>query len=111
MIFVDYLGSAERFAAVAPLVAKQVASVLRTPEASVHVRRMVTEGDGPNIEVWIELSSEEQLYRLGRTIAQQVTEAVKPEVQGDVWVMFRIVPLNRAFLNGEPRSRGTSTLE
>jgi len=28
-----------------------------------------------------------------------------------VWVMYRVVPLNHAFLNGDARGRGTATFE
>ena len=66
---------------------------------------MVTEGDAPQIELWVELSSEEQLVRLGRDLAERLSAVVRQTSDVDVWVMFRIVPLSRAFLNGVPRGR------
>ena len=64
------------------------------------------------IELWIELSTDEQLYRLGRQLAQAISASLRPERSGpNVWVMYRVVPLSHAFLNGEARSRGTATLD
>lgn len=112
MIFVDYLGPAERFEQVSAIVAREVSSVARVPESQVAVRRVVTEGGPDDLELWVELSTDEQLYRLGRQLAQRVTAALKDEAggvghTGNVWMMYRVVPLSHAFLDGEPRGRGT----
>lgn len=111
MIFVDYLGPAARFEQVSAVVAREVAAVFRVPVAQVFVRRVVTEGGRDDLELWVELSTDEQLYRLGRQLAQRLTAALKGDSGGghtaDVWVMYRVVPLSHAFLNGEPRGRGT----
>ena len=111
MIFVDYLGPAESYQLVREAIAREVAGALRTQPSQVHVRRMVTEDDRGDLELWVELSSEEQLYRVGRQLAERVSTAVRALTSGNVWVMYRVVPLSQAFLNGEPRSRGTASLE
>jgi hypothetical protein len=112
MIFVDYLGAAPRLGHVREVVAREVAAALRVGVDQVVVRRLATDADDEAIELWIELSSDEQLYRLGRQLAQRISAALRPEGEGpDVWVMYRVVPLSHAFLNGEPRGRGTATLE
>ncbi len=112
MIFVDYLGPAARFKQVRAAVAAEVGAALRTPPEQVVVRRLVTEDDRDAVELWVELSSDEQLYRLGRDLARRVSDAVRKDGGADqVWVMFRVVPLSNAFLNGEPRGRGIPTFE
>lgn len=117
MIFVDYLGPGDRFEHVRTVVQAAVAEAMRLPRDQVRVRRLALEDEPGYVELWIELSSEEQLYRLGRRIAHQVTTGLHGEVQPatedfeDVWVMFRIVPRSHAFLNGEPRGRGSLALE
>ena len=112
MIFVDYLGPAERLPRVREVVTKEVGAALRVPPSQISVRRFVTEEDGDDIELWVELSTDEQLYRLGRDIAQRVTNGLRPDGEGpDVWVMYRVVPLSHAFLNGQGRGRGTPTLD
>ncbi|TME39445.1 MAG: hypothetical protein E6I75_05515 [Chloroflexi bacterium] len=112
MIFVDYLGSADRLAQVREVVKREVAASLRVPAQQVAVRRVVTEDGGDEIELWIELSTDEQLYRLGRQLAQRISAGLRPEGSGpNVWVMYRVVPLSHAFLNGDPRGRGTASLE
>jgi hypothetical protein len=112
MIFVDYLGPAERLPQVREVVTQAVGAALRVPADQVSVRRLVTEDEGEDIELWVELSTDEQLYRLGRDIAQRVTAGLRPEGEGpDVWVMYRVVPLSHAFLNGQGRGRGTPTLD
>jgi hypothetical protein len=111
MIFVDYLGPATRFADARDVVAREVASALRVPSTQVVVRRIVTEDTASYLEVWVELSSEEQLYRVGRRIAQRVAEELEDGTGTNVWVMFRVVPRSYAFLNGEPRGRGTPGYE
>ena len=112
MIFVDYLGSPAHYSRVRQVVEAQVAEAMRVPAAQVRVRRLVTEDEGTDVELWVELSSDEQLYRLAQKIAQGVAEGVR--ATGDplnVWVMFRVVPLSNAFLNGEPRARGTRSFD
>jgi len=112
MIFVDYLGSADRLAQVREVVKREVAASLRVPAQQVAVRRVVTEDGGDEIELWIELSTDEQLYRLGRQLAQRISAGLRPEGSGpNVWLMYRVVPLSHAFLNGDPRGRGTASLE
>ena len=112
MIFVDYLGPADRLDRVREVVSREVGSALRVPAHQVSVRRIVTDDDGDDVELWVELSTDEQLYRLGRDIAQRVTNGLRPNGEGpDVWVMYRVVPLSHAFLNGQGRGRGTPTLD
>jgi hypothetical protein len=112
VIFVDYLGPAERLAQVSGVVQREVAAAMRMRTELVAVRRIVTDDHRDEVELWIELSSEEQLYRLGRQIARGISAGLRPEGSGpQVWVMFRVVPLNHAFLNGEVRGRGTASLE
>jgi hypothetical protein len=112
MIFVDYLGPAERLPRVREVVGREVGAAMRVPPEQVSVRRIVTEDPGDEIELWIELSTDEQLYRLGRPIAQRVTAGLRPNGDGpDVWVMYRVVPLSHAFLNGVGRARGTPTFD
>jgi hypothetical protein len=116
MIFVDYLGPAERLAAVRAVVPREVGAALRVPPDQVAVRRLLTDDPRDEIEVWIELSTDEQLYRLGRQIAQRISTGLRSGDDGQaaqpaVWVMFRVVPLSHAFLNGEARGRGTPTFD
>jgi hypothetical protein len=95
------------------VVAREVGAAMRVPPGQVVVRRFVTEDDGRAVELWIELSSDEQLYRLGQRIARQVSEGLRADDDGpdQVWVMYRVVPLSHAFLNGEPRGRGTPSFD
>jgi hypothetical protein len=112
MIFVDYLGAPSRLAQVSEVVKREVASAMRVSTTQVVVRRMVTDSDSDEIELWIELSTDEQLYRLGRQLAQRITAGLREhETDPNVWVMYRVVPLNHAFLNGDARGRGTATLD
>ena len=112
MIFVDYLGAPERLAQVRDVVTREVAAALRVGPAQVVVRRMPTEDERDEVELWVELSTDEQLYRLGRQLAQRISTALRPDVTGpNVWVMYRVVPLSHAFLNGEARGRGTASLD
>jgi hypothetical protein len=111
MIFVDYLGPASKFPDARVVVAREVAAALRVPATQVVVRRIVTEDTAGYVEVWVELSSEEQLYRVGRQIAQAVAEELRDDTGTNVWVMYRLVPRSHAFLNGEPRGRGTPGYE
>ena len=112
VFFVDYLGPAERLEQVREVVAREVGAALRVPPGQVVVRRVVTQDEGSAVELWIELSSDEQLYRLGQQIAQRVSAGLRSESPADdVWVMYRVVPLSHAFLNGEPRGRGTPSFD
>jgi hypothetical protein len=112
VIFVDYLGPAERLEQVREIVPREVGQAMRVPPSQVVVRRLVTEDEGDTVELWIELSSDEQLYRLGQKIAQQISGALRDEHGPEqVWVMYRVVPLSHAFLNGDPRGRGTPTFD
>lgn len=112
MIFVDYLGPTQRLAQVSDIVKREVGATLRMRPDQVAVRRIVTDDNRDEVELWIELSTDEQLYRLGRQLAQRISAAVRPDGAGpDVWVMYRVVPLSHAFLNGEARGRGSATFE
>lgn len=113
MIFVDYLGSAERLAQVREVVKREVGAAMRVPPEQVTVRRVVTEADATDdVELWVELSTDEQLYRLGRQLAGRISAGLRPDGAGpNVWVMYRVVPLSHAFLNGQARGRGTPTFE
>jgi len=112
MIFVDYLGSASRLTEVSEVVKREVAAALRLPPEQVAIRRMLTEDDRDEVELWVELSTDEQLYRLGRQLAQRISAGLRPDGAGpNVWVMYRVVPLSHAFLNGEARGRGRAGLE
>jgi hypothetical protein len=112
MIFVDYLGAPAHLSAVRTVVKREVAGALRVDASQVSVRRIVTDGDTDAIELWIELSTDEQLYRLGRALAQRISAGLRQaDSSPNVWVMYRVVPLSHAFLNGEARGRGTATLD
>jgi len=112
MLFVDYLGPAERLAQVRAVVGREVGAAMRVSADQVAVRRIVTDDDRDEVELWIELSTDEQLYRLGRAIAQRISAGLRPDGVGPaVWVMYRVVPLSNAFLNGDARGRGTATFE
>jgi hypothetical protein len=112
MIFVDYLGPPERVQQVREVVAREVSAGLRLPADGVVVRHMRTDEERDEIELWVELSSEEQLYRVGRQLAQRISDALRADGDGpNIWVMYRVVPLSHAFLNGVPRGRGTASLD
>ena len=112
MIFVDYFGAAARLGQVREVVCREVAAALRVRPNQVAVRRLATDDDRDEIELWIELSTDEQLYRLGRALAQNISAGLRPDGRGpNVWVMYRVVPLSHAFLNGDARGRGTATLD
>ena len=114
MIFVDYLGPAGPFELARAAIRRDVAAILRMPPEQVEVRRIVTEGGSDDLELWVELSSDEQLYRVGRELARRVTAGLREgsdAIRGNVWVMFRVVPRSHAFLNGEPRARGAAPFE
>jgi hypothetical protein len=111
MIFVDFLGSSAAFESLHEGVAEEIAASLRSSRSSVVVRRIVVDPEPDEVELWVELSSDEQFVRYGRTIAERVAERIRADASMDVWVMFRIVPLSHAFLNGQPRARGRATLD
>ena len=112
MIFVDYFGAASRLPEVRQVVGREVAAALRVGPDQVAVRRIATDDERDEIELWVELSTDEQLYRLGRQLAQRISAGLRRESTApNVWVMYRVVPLSHAFLNGETRGRGTATLE
>src|SRR5437762_8258546 len=112
MIFVDYLGAPERLPEIRAAVRREVSAALRVSPDQVAVRRLATDDDSDDIELWVELSSDEQLYRLGRQLAQRISAALRGDAIGpNVWVMYRVVPLSHAFLNGEARARGTASLD
>ena len=111
MIFVDFLGSGAAFESLREGVAEEIAASLRSSRSSVVVRRIVVDPEPHEIELWVELSSDEQFVRYGPTIAERVAERIRTDGSADVWVMFRIVPLSHAFLNGQPRARGRATLD
>ena len=104
MIFVDYLGPTERLPQASEVVKGEVGAAMRVLPDQVAVRRIVTDDDRDEVELWVELSTDEQLYRLGRQLAQRISAGLRPDGLGpQVWVMYRVVPLSNAFLNGEAR--------
>lgn len=105
MYFLDFYGPAEVYTQVREALQRELAAAFRAAPEAAHVRRILTENDHPEIELWVELSSEEQLVRLGRELAGRLSACVRAVTPLDVWVMFRIVPLSHAFLNGAPRGR------
>lgn len=111
MIFADFYGPPSVFEGTRSALTERIAGVLRARPADVVLRRMATESQYTGAEIWIELSSEEQLARHGRDLAREVTAVVQAHEQQDVWVLFRIVPLSHVYLNGEPRRRGSATLD
>src|SRR5260370_38139016 len=64
MIFVDYLGPTQRLPQVSDVVRREVSAAMRMRPDQVAVRRIVTDDDRDEVELWVELSTEEQLYRL-----------------------------------------------
>jgi len=111
MIFSDFYGPAALYADARPTLQASIAHALNARPEDVVVRRVQVDSQYPGAEVWVELSSEEQLARHGRDLAQHITEVLRPYHAGDVWVLFRIVPLAHVYLNGEPRRRGAATLD
>ena len=112
MIFVDYLGPNQRLTQVSDVVKREVGTAMRVRPEQVAVRRIVTDDDRDEVELWVELSTDEQLYRLGRQLAQRISAGLRPDGLGpEVWVMYRVVPLSHAFLNGEARGRASATFE
>jgi hypothetical protein len=110
VIFAEFYGPPTLFAETVSQIEARIATVLRVRPDDVVIRRVETESDYSGAEVWIELSSQEQLARHGRDLASGVTSVIRSVVQADVWVLFRIVPLEYVYLNGEPRQRGGSAL-
>jgi len=108
LIFAEFYGPPSLFADTLSALETRIARVLHARPEDVVIRRVEAESDYPGTEVWVELSSEEQLVRHGKELAQQVTTAIRDHIETDVWVLFRIVPLDRVYLNGEPRRRGFS---
>jgi len=108
VIFAEFYGSPSLFADTLAVLENRIAGVLNARPEDVVIRRVEAESDYPGTEVWVELSSDEQLARHGKDLAQQITAAIRSHSDGNVWVLFRIVPLDRVFLNGEPRRRGFS---
>jgi hypothetical protein len=111
VLFVDFLGPSTLYEATRQAVQERVAGALRVPARNVVLRRWVVESDYEGVEVWVEVSSEEQLYRYGRRLAEEISSAIRATRSVDVWVMFRVVTLDHAFLNGMPRGRDGSSLE
>ncbi len=111
MIFAEFYGPTSLFAAALAGMEQRIASVMRARPADIVIRRIEAEDDYPGIEIWVELSSEEQLARHGRELARGLTEVIRSHLEADVWVLFRVVPLDRVYLNGEPRRRGFASSE
>ncbi|HEY8476678.1 MAG TPA: hypothetical protein VIN09_07415 [Chloroflexota bacterium] len=111
MIFIDYYAPAALPVETRRLIQREVGEALRARPEDVVLRRIVAETDYAGLEFWVELSSEEQLYRYGREVARRLTTAVRGSNGPDVWVMFKVVPLAHAFLNGEARGRGLPGFE
>jgi hypothetical protein len=111
MIFAEFYGPPALFAASLVGMEQAIAGVLRVRPEDIVIRRIEAEDDYPGTEIWVELSSEEQLARHGRDLARRLTDVIRSHVEGDVWVLYRVVPLERVFLNGEPRRRGVAALD
>jgi hypothetical protein len=111
MIFAEFYGPTALFAASLLGMEQAIASVLRVRPADIVIRRIEAEDDYPGTEIWVELSSEEQLARHGRELARGLSDVIHSHVEGDVWVLYRVLPLERVFLNGEPRRRGVAALD
>jgi hypothetical protein len=108
MYYVDYLGPPDLFEQLREPLRRDLAAVVRTDPAGVRIRRLASDPPYSEIELWVELSTEEQLIRLSRDIASRLSATARAASDLDVWVMFRIVPLSQAFLNGSPRGRARS---
>src|SRR5260370_7833717 len=111
MSFVDYRGPNERLPQVGEIVKREVSSAMRMGPEQVAVRRIVTDDERDEVELWIELSTDEQLYRLGRQLAQRISAGLRPDGVGpQVWVMFRVVPLTNPFPTTYSRALGPPTV-
>jgi isocitrate dehydrogenase kinase/phosphatase len=107
MIFAEFYGQQSLYADTVSLLEQRIAAVFRARPADVVIRHVAAESDYEGTEIWVELSSEDQLARHGKELAQAISQVVKSKAAGtDVWVLYRIVPLDRVYLNGEPRRRG-----
>jgi len=106
VIVLDFLGSTEIFDEIRESVRNELGRLLGLRSDAITMRHVVTEGGADAAELWVELSSEEQVFRRGREIAAALTGVVRIHTDADVWVLFRVVPLSHAFLNGEARARG-----
>jgi len=111
VIVVEFVGAEEAFQTLSEPIRGELARRLGLRPESILVRRLVTQGGTETTELWVELSSEEQVFRRGREIAEAITELVQQRIETDLWVMFRVVPLSHAFLNGRPRARGRANTE
>lgn len=111
MIFVDFYGDPKVFTDAQLPLQEHIANVFHTRPEDVVIRRITVESQYSGTEIWIELSSDEQLMRHGRELAQTVSDVIRARLEGDVWVLFRVVPLSHVYLNGEPRRRGAGTLD
>jgi hypothetical protein len=111
MLFVDYYGPEDVYDRAHASLQTQVGRVFRLPAELVAVRRFPVQGGRDEVELWVEVSSDEQVYRFGNRLAAELTRAVREHTNVDVWVMYRIVPLANAFLNGEPRARAVEAFE
>ena len=105
MYFLDYYGPAELYGQLRGDLERELAATFGAPPESAQARRLLLEQPRAEVELWVELGSEEQLVRHGRDLAQRLSAVVRAATLLDVWVMFRIVPLSHAFLNGVPRAR------
>jgi len=106
VIFAEFYGADAIYSSLHGTIESRIAQALRARPEDVVVRRVPIESHYAGTEIWVELSSEEQLAQYGREIASQITAAIREETEDDVWVLFRVVPLSHVFLNGEPRGRG-----
>src|SRR5581483_9173621 len=104
MLFVDFLGPSAVYEATRTAIQERIGRVFHVGPESVVVRRFVVEGGRPEIELWVEVASEEEIYRYGRRISRELSDVIRGSSAENVWVMFRVVPLAYAFLNGEPRA-------
>lgn len=107
MIFAEFYGASSLYADAVAGLEQGIATVLQARPEDVVIRRIEMESDYPGTEIWVELSSDEQLAHHGQDLARAITGVIRALADGDVWVLFRVVPLQRVFLNGEPRARGT----
>lgn len=111
MIFADFYGTPSLFGKSQEQLQERIAAVFRARAEDVVVRRIEVDSDYPGAEIWIELSSDEQLARYGRELAREATAVIREHAESDVWVLFRVVPLSHVYMNGEPRRRGGGTLD
>jgi len=106
MIFAEFYGQQSLYADTISQLEQRIAAVFRARPEDVVVRHVAAESDYEGTEIWVELSSEDQLARHGRDLANAITQVLRTKVESDVWVLYRIVPLDRVYLNGVPRRRG-----